>query len=131
MYLRFVLTRTHPNSGFRDGVFGAAYELREGDELAGSQRQELESLLRWFDDNLQEPTRFNRTNSKGRYRRATRGLSWFKSSAVKHIQKLRDLISILEDHGFHVTKVKARNPGYIVYEDNHQIVAEPFSDTPA
>lgn len=131
MYLRFVLARMHPDSGSRDGVFGAAYELRDGGELAASQRQELEALLRWFDDNLQEPTRFNKTNSKGRYRRATKGLSWLKSSAVTHIRKLRHLISILEDHGFHVTMIKAQNPGYIVYEDAHQIVAEPFSDTPA
>ena len=130
MYLRFVLARVHPDSGSRDGVFGAAYELRDGCELLAAQREELESLLSWFDDNLKEPTRFNQTKSKGRYRRATKGLSWFKSSAVTHLRKLRELVSILEEHGFHVTKVRARCPGYIVYEDAHQVVAEPFSDTP-
>lgn len=55
-------------------------------------------------------------------------LSWFKDTAVEHLVQIRELIAILENHGVHVRTLKARRTGYIVYEDEHQIVAEPFAD---
>ena len=129
IYLRFVLPRKHPASGVRDGIFGAAYELSDSDTLSEAQERELDSLLRWFEFNIDMPFRFNRTRSKGYYRRETKGISWFKSTAHSHLEKARRLVGILEDNGFHITMIRTRNPGYIVHEDDHQILAEPFGDT--
>ena len=72
--------------------------------------------------------RFNRTTSKGYYHRATKGISWFKPTASEQIKRMHGLVAILEEFGHHVTMIKVRNPGYIVYEDDYQVVAEPFSD---
>lgn len=128
-YLRFVVARTHPDSGVREGVFGAAYELLDGHDLAATERKALRAHLVWFTSNLATPDRFNRSTSKGSYLRNTRGISWLKSDADEHLARLREMVLILEEHGFHVTMQKSRRPGYIVYEDVHQIVAEPFADT--
>ena len=35
---------------------------------------------------------------------------------------------MLENHGVHVRNLKAKRVGYVVYEDEHQIVAQPFAD---
>jgi hypothetical protein len=129
MYLRFVLPHRNPDSGVREGIFSAAYELRDSGEPAPADLDELTRLLRWFGDNLTTPTRFNRTKSKGYYRHATKGISWLKPSATEHLSNMRKLVGILERYGRQATMIKTRNPGYVVYEDDHQIVAEPFNDT--
>lgn len=36
------------------------------------------------------------------------------------------MIRILEQHGIYVKKIKTDKPGYVVYEDDWQLVAEPF-----
>ena len=129
MYVRFVLGRKNSESGVRDGVFGAAYELVEEGGLPHYQADEISDLLAWFRENLDTPERFNRTKSKGYYHRAGKGISWFKPQATAHITMMRRLIAVLEERGHGVEMLKTRNPGYVVYEDEHQVVAEPFNDT--
>jgi hypothetical protein len=128
MYLRFILPRINPDSGIEDGVFDLAYEIRRQGEISEHERAELGDLLRWFVDNLSVPTRFNRTKSKGHYRRTTKGISWFTSSARLHATKMHRMAAILRNQGHQVTMIKTSNPGYVVYEDDHQVIAEPFSD---
>jgi len=53
---------------------------------------------------------------------------WFKSSAMQHIGRIYEMVCILEQHGIYVQVLKADRPGYIVYQDEHQVVAEPFAD---
>ena len=128
MYLRFILPRMNPDSGIEDGVFELAYEIRRQGEISEHERAEPADLLRWFGDNLKVPARFNRTKSKGHYRRATKGISLFKSSARPHVTKMHRMAAILRNQGYQVTMIKTSNPGYVVYEDDHQVIAEPFSD---
>ena len=128
MYLRFVLPGKHPDTGFDEGVFAVAYALRREGELLDHEWFELDELLRWFGTNLAIPNRFNRSKSKGYYRRTTKGVSWFKHSATKHLTKMHRMAEILGNHGHHVTMIKTARPGYIVYEDAIQVVAEPFND---
>ena len=45
-----------------------------------------------------------------------------------HIAKIREMCSILNENAVYVRTIKARHPGYIVYEDEYQVVAEPFAD---
>jgi len=42
---------------------------------------------------------------------------------------MREIIRLLESHGISVRMIKTDRPGYVVYEDDHQIVAEPFADS--
>ncbi len=128
MFLRFVSQVKHPDTGVEAGVFTVAYDLRDSGQLQAHEQKDLEALLAWFANNLEEPTRFNKTRSKGWYRRATKGVSWFKPTAIEHISKMRELAAFLEQYGHHVRTIKQQSPGYVVYEDEHQVVAEPFAD---
>lgn len=83
----------------------------------------------WFSANLELPDRFSKSSSKGNYLRDTKGLSWFKASAKEHISKAFELKSVLEGNGFVIEVLKENRVGYIVYEDDFQVVAEPFSET--
>jgi len=128
-YLRFVLQQIHPDSGVPEGLFSTGYALRDDDETPPYDRDNLAAILSWFDDNMEVPTRFNRSSSKGVYRRTTKGISWFKTTAWEHIEKMRDLAAVLAEHGHLIDEIRTERPGYIVYEDTVQIVAEPFADT--
>ena len=39
---------------------------------------------------------------------------------------MRELAAILEENGYIVSQVTSKRPGYVVFEDEHQVVAEPF-----
>ena len=56
-------------------------------------------------------------------------MSWFKASAKEHISKAFELKSVLEENGYAIEVLKESRLGYVVYEDDYQVVAEPFSDT--
>ena len=64
-FIRFALARRHPDSGVEDGIFSLAYELRDSPDVETADRHRLAEILEWFEKNLQTPTRFNRTKSKG------------------------------------------------------------------
>jgi hypothetical protein len=124
--LRFVLPRSHPDTGVRDGIFRAAYALLRGHQISLADRQTLEDLLSWFKANLAVPDRFNSSKSKGYYRRRTAGISWLKPTAAEHIAKIHALVAVLENNGHKVSQITTERPGYVVFEDDHQVVAEPF-----
>ncbi len=126
MYIRFVIGWVHLHSHSELGVFQAAYRLRNEAALYEYEEAFLRELLDWFNKNLEAPTKF--TNSKPPYyRKKKKAISWFKESATEHIKKMRDIIAILENHGVSVSMITTERPGYVVYEDDSQVVAEPFS----
>ena len=55
----------------------------------------------------------------------------FKDSAHAHLERVRRLVALLESSVVAVEMITTERPGYFVYEDEFQIVAEPFADTPA
>lgn len=130
MYLRFVDARTLTNSGVREGFFVAAYELRKRQSISAWELSEMETCLQWFRQNLPVPDRFNRTTSKGYCRRDAKGISWFKNDAKACLTMAYRMFTILNEHGYPVEMIKSDNVGYIIYEDEFQIVAEPFRDAP-
>ncbi len=99
-FIRFVLARRHPESGVEDGTFRLAYELRESPHVEAVDREILLENLTWFEKNLETPTRFNRTKSKGFYRRKTRGIAWFKDTASDHLARMHQIKEVLERYGF-------------------------------
>jgi hypothetical protein len=127
-FLRFESVQLHAVSGKLKGIFAVAYDLRGSVELLPYQHDNLEDLLAWFRKNLAIPKRFTSSKSKGYYRRQTVGLSWFKDSSAECLLKIRELEALLKDLDVVINCVVTTNPGYIVYEDKHQVVAEPFSD---
>jgi len=128
-FIRFVLARRHPESGVEDGTFRLAYELRESPDVEEVDREILTANLTWFEKNLETPTRFNRTKSKGFYRRTTRGIAWFKDTASDHLARMHQIKGVLERYGHSVMMLSETRVGYVVYDDAFQVVAEPFSET--
>ncbi|MGB5216460.1 MAG: hypothetical protein WBN88_22785 [Anderseniella sp.] len=113
----------------REGFFQAAAELVHDPETDAYSTSRTNELRVWFSENLDRPDRFSNSSSKGYYRRSTKGLSWFKASAKEHISKAFELKSVLEENGYAIEVLKESRLGYVVYEDDYQVVAEPFSDT--
>lgn len=131
-YIRFVRPKLIKDQASREGFFCAAYELRASVDIDHHIATQIDDLLMWFEDqeNLAKPHRFGRSTSRGHYRRNTKGISWYKDTASAVIEKSFALVQLLADNGYPIEVIRTARPGYIIYEDEQQIVAEPFSDTP-
>jgi len=128
MYLRFVVADIDEDSERELGVFHAARKLWHEEKLHPDEEEQYVSIVQWFSDNLKKPTRFTASKPPF-YRKKNKAISWFKDTAHEPLSHVRELVVILEHHGISVRMLKANRVGYIVYEDDFQIVAEPFSDT--
>lgn len=126
MLIRFVIASRDEDSGRRQGLFQAADELRASGRMSGTDEQRLNEVEQWFRDNLPVPKRFA-VSSKPR--RKAQAISWFRDTATEQIARMRDFQVILESYGVAVEMLRERRPGYVVYEDDHQVVAYPFSET--
>ena len=128
MFLRFVTTELDDESHQELGVFHAAGKLRDAGSLSQEEKAFLQEVRDWFNKNLEKPTRF--TSAKPPYyRKRKNGISWFKDTAREHIGKMRETVALLEHHDVPVRVIKTTRPGYVVYEDEFQIVAVPFADS--
>lgn len=122
--MRFVCFRTVEGERTRLGLFQAMKFARESEQGVGWALDLMHEASAWFDDNLKAPDTFERGDYwRGRLGQA--GLSWFKPEAVEHIQEMHAIKTGMEACGLHVDVLTTRDPGYIIWEDEHQIVAEP------
>ncbi len=126
MYLRFVVADIDRNSNRELGLFQAINRLRKRSKLYPYEEAQDDLIGRWFDEHLKKPTRFT-ASKPPYYRKQSKAISWFKDSAHEHIAHARALVAILENHGVVVQMLKTDRVGYVVYEDEFQIVAEPFA----
>lgn len=125
-YLRFVVPDIGEDSQVELGVFSAVWNLRNAGNLDVHEEEAHDRIRKWFNDNLEIPTRF--TASKPPYHnKRSKAISWFKNSAHEHIRRVRVLVAILQNHGIAVRILRTDRVGYVVYEDDYQIVAEPFA----
>jgi hypothetical protein len=128
-FLRFVVPEVDADSGVETGLFRIAYALSDSVQVCGQHRKLLKEQLHWFEEHLPTPERFNRTSSKGYYRRATKGIAWFKDTASEHLTRMHTMKRIAESNGHAVHLIRENRIGYVVYEDEFQVIAEPFADT--
>jgi hypothetical protein len=127
MYLRFVVADIDEDSERALAVFHAVWNLRDAGKLHSHEEEHHDSIRWWFHDNLERPTRFTASKPPF-YRKKSRAISWFRDSATEHLSRVRELVVILETHDVSVRMLKAQRVGYVVYEDEYQVVAEPFAD---
>lgn len=116
-YIRFVVGRAEDGHVER-GIFHVAGLAVEWQDITGADVAKLEDLQRWFSQQLSRPA------SAGRDR-ARFGICWFKTDAIEHISRAREMVEILARHGIKVREERTGKPGYVVYEDEWQLVAEP------
>lgn len=107
-----------------------ARELLRGDDLA-----ELNGVMTWFCDHLEEPGRmvpFRDVGEKRARRRKHESLAlcWFREDATEHIAKARLLVEVLAraDIPF-VERWSDRLPGKLCAEDHVQVAVVPFHDS--
>ena len=126
MFLRFVISEIDDESQRELGIFQAINRLRRRGVLSHYEEQQDNSIGKWFDKNLAKPSRFTASKPPF-YRKKSKAISWFKDTAHEHIAHVRTLVAILQNHGISVRMLTTDRVGYVVYEDEHQIVAEPFA----
>lgn len=126
MYLRFVVSQKDKESGRNMGVFMAMDALHEEKALYDYEIELEEEIYQWFKKNLKVPKVLS--SSSNHYSKPS-AISWFKSTAKVHIDKMRQYVQILEAHEVIVSQIMTERPGDIVYEDEYQIAAIPFKDT--
>ena len=132
MYLRFVTERRTDHGHGREGFFQATYAVWRNPETPTFSAPELRRLLDWFDANLEAPDRLSRSRHKrGKDAGARTALSWFTPQATEHITKAYEIAAIIREYGYSVTVLKTDRPGFVVFRDRWQVVAEPFADTPS
>ena len=127
MYLRFVVAEIDQGTSRELGVFLALEKLRHTGVLNPHEEESEDEIRKWFDKHLEKPARFTAAKPPY-YRKQNKAISWFKDTAHDHIARIRLLAKILESHGIPVKMLRTDRVGYIVYEDEFQIVAEPFAN---
>jgi len=145
VYVRFVTHQKHWRSGERTGLFQAIDLVLGAEEPPDHLRPAILELARWFELNLKSPFRTEEQIARSRIwwrlhqaeRKPdtkivpeNRSLSWVKISATEHVGKLFHLKALLEQAGWIVSELRTTRPGQVLYEDEHQVVAIPYSDTP-
>ncbi len=126
MFLRFETHGRHAETGLKVGVFHVAYELLESDHLESLERREIRLVLDWFAEHLPIPHRLACSRRPGAH---SNGVCWFKSTAARHVSQVRYLAILLRQQQIAVVEKRTVNPGYIAFEDDFQVVAEPFAET--
>jgi len=120
--VRFIAPLIDSDSKVHEGIFMAAYRLRDHGDIPSYQREQLRSLLQWFNNNLPNPSPlWNPGNA--------RAISWFKSQSKECISRVWWVVHLLEENGIAITKITTENPGYVIYEDEFQVVAWPSGQT--
>lgn len=123
MFVRFVVAERHEESDQPRGIFSALYTLEEAGELADYELVWFRQIERWFNRNLARPKRLAWSSRPNAPERA---ISWLKMSAKAHVRQMRQLMVLLEHKGIPVQELRTEKPGYILYEDRHQVAAIPF-----
>ncbi|WP_028603628.1 hypothetical protein [Ottowia thiooxydans] len=126
MFIRFVVHNLDVDSGRRQGLFQALDTLNLSGQLNGADKQAYFAARDWFRVNLKTPDSFARASRPHAKKVA---LSWFKDTASEHIRQMYGMAEVLKSHEVAVEVLRTNRPGYVVYEDEYQIAAEPFTDT--
>jgi hypothetical protein len=121
MFIRFVSSKIDEDSQVCAGLFCAAYDLNG--YVPKYDVEALSELEKWFDDNLESPVKH-----LPRYYRYERAICWFKPTAREHLARAWEMAMILERNDILIWTIKARRTGYVHYEDDDQVFAEPSND---
>jgi len=105
----------------REGVFQAAYELLRSETLDKELQGNLQFWIDWFDLNLAEPEEAAFSQK--------RAICRFKEESRDCISRPWSMTAILKECGVSVRLIRTFRPGYVTFEDAHQVVAIPFADT--
>lgn len=119
-YIRFVIGRDPADHRDERGIFQGVALALEWETIIGSDADALRKLQAWFGQHLKKPTSSGRDEHRF-------GVCWFKTDATRYIEQIQEMVVILERNGISVQKIKTDKPGYLIYEDDWQLVAELYT----
>ena len=124
MFIRFVSGEIDEDSLVSVGLFTAACDLVYDPALPDDEYYPLRELMDWFNQHLKGPYDYRLRTP----RRARRAICWFKPTAREHLSRAWQMAWILERNDVFIRTIKVERTGYVLYEDDAQILAEPFAD---
>ncbi|HKN64830.1 MAG TPA: hypothetical protein VJW73_01050 [Gemmatimonadaceae bacterium] len=123
VFVRFVVAERDDRSNQQRGIFTALYDLEEKGLLEPHELTWFRELDTWFDRHLAQPERLAWS---ARPNAPERAITWLRMTAGEHLRNMRQLVTLLEHKGVLVEELRTDKPGYVVYEDAHQVAAIPF-----
>ena len=126
MFLRFISTEIDEDSQVSMGLFCAAEKLIDEVGLHEYEYEALMECVDWFGRHLRNPFRYRLDRERRRW--AYQSICWFRSTAHEHLRHAWELVQILEERDIIMRMIKTEVPGYIIYEDEAQVLAHPYSD---
>ncbi len=124
MFVRFVSEEIDCDSHISAGLFRAAYKLLEEVRLPDYEYEALREPMNWFDEHLKSPYDYRLEPAW----LAERSICWFRSFAWEHLERAWEIAAILNERDIFVRMLKCQRPGYIIYEDEAQVLAYPVAD---
>lgn len=127
MYIRFIAKYFNEQTKREEtGIFRAADYVRDFSEIGAAEKEDLQKLISWFDENLPVPGFYEdpakRTEEQHTY-------FWFKTDAAEFLERMDLLNALLEKYEVKVERLFAEKlPGKLIFEDHCQIAITPFED---
>lgn len=122
MFIRFISGEVHEDSHLSMGLFCAAEKLLDEVHLHEYEYEALMETITWFRRYLKDPFDYRLD------RKAYRSICWFRSTAHEHLRRAWEMVAILEERDIFMRLIKTEVPGYILYEDEAQVLAHPNGD---
>jgi hypothetical protein len=127
MYIRFIARYfNHEANREETGIFRAADFVRDRTDAGAAEKENLQALIHWFDENLPVPGFYDDPAKRAEDRHT---YFWFKTSAAEFLERMNALAEILEKKGVRVEILRAEFvPGEMIFEDFCQIAVVPAED---
>jgi hypothetical protein len=115
-FVRFQSNLRDINRSAPLGVFHAAGKLLESDHLEPWLTERTEEICDWFNEHLTVPQLGPEL---------TRAIFWFRGERLDMIQRLWELVILLQESGTVVELIHTTRPGWVRYADDFQVAAIP------
>lgn len=121
-FIRFEGTTRHPR-GYFPGIFVLVNGLAQEGQLTAEQEAFRRRTNAWYDAAYPNPSHIDPTVYDPEAHPGA--VAWFKSSATHLLSRVNGYLEILTAHGIPYRRVRAGDPGRVIYEDAYQVVVIP------
>jgi len=127
MFIRYIVKYFNRQTNMEEtGIFRAADYVRDFSGIGQAEKEKLQKLIEWFDNNLPVPEFYDDPAKRSEEQHT---YFWFKTSATEFLDAMQALNSILEENGIKVERLTSEKvPGNLVFEDYCQIAVVPLED---
>ncbi|MGF0118689.1 hypothetical protein ACQFYA_20550 [Promicromonospora sp. Marseille-Q5078] len=110
--------------GVHTGVFGLTNLLGRAGHLTPDEHAAWRAGNDWYNAAYPDPTDTDPSvYDETVHPRAT---AWFKETAAHLLERVPPYLEILGAHGVECVRVESEDPGRVIYEDDVQIVVDPY-----